>query len=103
MKGGVTHFMLALAMTLAGACQAATLHVRAGDDLTAAVRKAKAGDVLEIARGTSRANLVIDTPLTLRGVDRPTISGGNQGDTIRVTAPDVVIEGLIVRDSGDDL
>ncbi|MGX5664081.1 MULTISPECIES: nitrous oxide reductase family maturation protein NosD [Diaphorobacter] len=95
--------MLALAMTLAGACQAATLHVRAGDDLTAAVRKAKAGDVLEIARGTYRANLVIDKPLTLRGVDRPTISGGNQGDTIRVTAPDVVIEGLIVRDSGDDL
>ena len=103
MKGGVTHLMLALAMTLAGACQAAILHVRAGDDLTAAVRKAKAGDVLEIARGTYRANLVIDKPLTLRGVDRPTISGGNQGDTIRVTAPDVVIEGLIVRDSGDDL
>lgn len=103
MKGGVTHLILALAMTLAGACQAATLHVRAGDDLTAAVRKAKAGDVLEIARGTYRANLVIDKPLTLRGVDRPTISGGNQGDTIRVTAPDVVIEGLIVRDSGDDL
>ena len=103
MKGGVTHLMLALAMTLAGACQAATLHVRAGDDLTAAVRKAKAGDVLEIARGTYRANLVIDKPLTLRGVDRPTISGGNQGDTIRVTAPDVVIEGLIVRDSGDNL
>lgn len=103
MKGGVTHLMLALAMTFAGACQAATLHVRAGDDLTAAVRKAKAGDVLEIARGTYRANLVIDKPLTLRGVDRPTISGGNQGDTIRVTAPDVVIEGLIVRDSGDDL
>ena len=103
MKGGVTHLMLALAMTIAGACQAATLHVRAGDDLTAAVRKAKAGDVLEIARGTYRANLVIDKPLTLRGVDRPTISGGNQGDTIRVTAPDVVIEGLIVRDSGDDL
>ncbi len=103
MKGGVTHLMLALAMTLAGACQAATLHVRAGDDLNAAVRKAKAGDVLEIARGTYRANLVIDKPLTLRGMDRPTISGGNQGDTIRVTAPDVVIEGLIVRDSGDDL
>ena len=103
MKGGVTHLMLALAMTLAGACQAATLHVRAGDDLTAAVRKAKAGDVLEIARGTYRANLLIDKPLTLRGLDRPTVSGGNQGDTIRVTAPDVVIEGLIVRDSGDDL
>jgi nitrous oxidase accessory protein len=31
------------------------------------------------------------------------VSGGLQGDTIRVTAPDVTIEGLIVRDSGDSL
>ena len=61
---------------------------------------AQPGDVIEVARGQYRANLLIDKPLTLRGLDRPTISGGNQGDTIRVTAPDVLIEGLIVRDSG---
>ncbi|MDQ5926887.1 MAG: nitrous oxidase accessory protein, partial [Pseudomonadota bacterium] len=54
-------------------------------------------------RGMYRVNLLIDKPLTLRGLDRPTLSGGNEGDTIRVTSPDVVIEGLIVRDSGDSL
>ncbi|HRO52989.1 MAG TPA: nitrous oxide reductase family maturation protein NosD [Alicycliphilus sp.] len=97
------HLAAALALAIAGACQAATISVRPGDDLAEAVTKAQAGDVIEVARGQYRANLLIDKPLTLRGLDRPTISGGNQGDTIRVTAPDVVIEGLIVRDSGDSL
>ncbi|WP_404300010.1 nitrous oxide reductase family maturation protein NosD [Alicycliphilus denitrificans] len=97
------HLSAALALVIAGACQAATITVRPGDDLAAAVGKAQPGDVIEVARGQYRANLLIDKPLTLRGLDRPTLSGGNQGDTIRVTAPNVVIEGLIVRDSGDSL
>jgi len=67
------------------------------------VRAARPGDTVEVQRGQYRANLLIDKPLTLRGIDRPTVSGGLQGDTIRVTAPDVVIDGLIVRDSGDSL
>ena len=103
MKGSITHLSRALVLWIAGACQAATLTVRPGDDLAATVRAAQPGDTVQVQRGQYRANLLIDKPLTLRGLDRPTLSGGNQGDTIRVTAPDVVIEGLIVRDSGDDL
>ena len=103
MKGAITHLSRALVLWIAGACQAATLTVRPGDDLAATVRAAQPGDTVQVQRGQYRANLLIDKPLTLRGLDRPTLSGGNQGDTIRVTAPDVVIEGLIVRDSGDDL
>ena len=99
----LSRFSTALTLCIAGVCHAATLNVRPGDDLAAVVKQAQAGDVIEVARGQYRANLLIDKPLTLRGLDRPTISGGNQGDTIRVTAPDVVIEGLIVRDSGDNL
>jgi len=83
--------------------QAATLRVRPGDDLQAVVAAAAAGDVIEIERASYRVNLKIDKPLTLRGIDRPTLDGGLTGDVIRVTAPDVLIEGLIVRDSGDDL
>ena len=75
------HLAAALALAIAGACQAATISVRPGDDLAEAVTKAQAGDVIEVARGQYRANLLIDKPLTLRGLDRPTISGGNQGDT----------------------
>ncbi|WP_293635807.1 nitrous oxide reductase family maturation protein NosD [Polaromonas sp.] len=82
---------------------AATVAVRPGQDLQAAIASAAPDDVIEVQRGHYRANLRIDKPLTLRGIDRPTISGGNLGDTIRVTATDVTIEGLIVRDSGSSL
>jgi nitrous oxidase accessory protein len=99
-------FVLALLLTTlpgAGSAVAATLTVRPGDDLAAAVKRAAPGDVVEVARGFYRVNLLIDKPLTLRGIDRPTLSGTLRGDTIRVTSPDVTIEGLIVRDSGDSL
>ena len=82
---------------------AATVQVRPGQDLQAAVTAAAPGDTVEVQRGFYRVNLRINKALTLRGVDRPTLSGGQTGDTIRVTAPDVVIEGLIVRDSGVSL
>ena len=104
MKGVVRAACLALLSWAAPqwAC-AATVVVQPGHDLQAAIQAAAAGDVVEVQRGFYRANLLIDKKLTLRGIDRPTISGGLEGDTIRVTAPDVVIEGLIVRDSGASL
>ncbi|MDQ3060893.1 MAG: nitrous oxide reductase family maturation protein NosD [Pseudomonadota bacterium] len=95
--------LLLSAFSFAGSAVAATLAVRPGDDLAAAIQRAAPGDVIEVARGFYRVNLLIDKPLTLRGIDRPTLSGGQTGDTIRITSPDVVIESLIVRDSGDSL
>ncbi len=92
-----------LGLVAAHAASAATATVQPGQDLQAAIRAAAPGDVIEVQRGFYRANLLIDKPLTLRGIGRPTLSGGQQGDTLRVTAPDVTIEGLIVRDSGDSL
>lgn len=83
--------------------QSATRQVQAGESIQAAIDKAQSGDVIEVARGRYAENLLIDKPLTLRGVNRPTITGGLHGDTIRVVAPDVLIEGLIVSDSGDSL
>ncbi len=92
-----------LVCALLGSAQAATLRVEPGAALQKAIDAAQAGDVLEIGRGFYRGNFVVNKPLTLRGMNRPTLSGGQVGDTIRVTSPDVVIEGLIVRDSGDSL
>lgn len=93
----------ALALWTALPAAAATVQVRSGQDLQAAITAAAPGDTVEVQRGFYRVNLRIDKALTLRGIDRPTLSGGQTGDTIRVTAPDVVIEGLIVRDSGTSL
>jgi nitrous oxidase accessory protein len=92
-----------LALMLPLALHAATWTVRPGEAIQPVLDRAAAGDVVEVQRGRYAGNLRITKPLTLRGLQRPTISGALQGDTIRVTAPDVTIEGLIVRDSGSSL
>ena len=103
MKFALCRSLSVLLLCLAQVAGAATTVVEPGQDLAAVIKAAAPGDVIEVARGMYRVNLLIDKPLTLRGINRPTLSGSNQGDTIRVTAPDVLIEGLIVRDSGDSL
>jgi nitrous oxidase accessory protein len=85
------------------AAAAAEVRVHPGDSIAAAVARARAGDTVAIERGHYEEHLVLDKPLTLKGVDRPTISGGLAGDTIRITSPDVTVEGIIVADSGSDL
>ncbi|MBP9219267.1 MAG: nitrous oxide reductase family maturation protein NosD, partial [Sterolibacterium sp.] len=99
-----------LVLWLAGAglplaAVAAEWTVAAGQSIAAAIHKAQPGDTLLIAPGRFVENLLIDKPLTLRGMtaQRPTIDGGGKGDVIRLTATDVTLENLIVTNSGDDL
>ncbi len=92
-----------LGLLLSGATWAATWRVKPGEAIQPVLDRAAAGDVVEIERAFHDESLRVTKPLTLRGLDRPTLSGGRRGDTIRVTAPDVRIEGLIVRDSGHSL
>jgi nitrous oxidase accessory protein len=86
----------------AEAATAAVLNVAPGESIAAVIRAAAPGDTVRVARGDYAERLVIDKPLTLLGIDRPTIRGGFEGDVIRVRASDVTIKGLIVRDSGID-
>lgn len=95
--------LLLLTVCLHSTAQAASWRVRAGEAIAPVIARAAAGDTVEIERGFYDENLRIDKPLTLRGIGRPTLSGGRRGDTIRVVATDVTIEGLIVRDSGHEL
>lgn len=85
------------------AAAAADWVVQPGESIAAAVRKAGSGDTVRVLRGHYPEHVVIDKPLRLIGVDRPTVDGGNLGDVIRVRATDVLIEGLIVHASGADL
>ncbi|MBV2263645.1 MAG: nitrous oxide reductase family maturation protein NosD [Thauera sp.] len=94
---------LAIVM-LPGVCAAATLWpVAPGESIQAAIRLAAPGDTIEVQRGHYRENLHIDKPLTLRGIQRPTLDGQGLGDVIRVAAPHVSIEGFIIWNSGDHL
>jgi nitrous oxidase accessory protein len=95
--------LLAQLLALGASAGAATLEVRPGQQIGAALQRAGPGDTVRIARGTYRERLVIDKPVTLEGIDHPTISAGGSGDVIRVRASDVTIRGLILRDSGVDL
>lgn len=82
---------------------AATLQVSAGGEHTtvgAALAAARPGDVIEVAAGRYRENLVIDKPVTLVGRGEPEIIGGGQGDVVLVAADDVTIRGFAVSGSG---
>ena len=83
--------------------EAAEWRVEPGQRIADAIAQASPGDTILVTRGHYAENLKIDKPLHLLGVNRPTISGGLNGDTIRVTSPDVTIEGLIISNSGGDL
>lgn len=82
---------------------AAQWTVHPGESIGAALHAAKPGDTVKVLRAVYTEHLVIDKRLVLQGIDRPTLSGGNSGDVIRVKAADVLIEGFIIRDSGADL
>lgn len=82
---------------------AAELRVHPGESVAAAVARARPGDTVAVERGYYTEHLKLDKPLILKGINRPTISGGLTGDTIRITSPNVTVEGLIITDSGDDL
>lgn len=83
--------------------QAAEHKVVPGQSISEAIDRAKAGDTVVVTRGVYPVHLVITKPLHLKGLNRPTLDGGNIGDVIRIKSPDVTIEGFIISNSGADL
>jgi nitrous oxidase accessory protein len=64
---------------------------------------AAAGATVLVEKGEYRGDLVVDRPLTLRGRGRPLLVGSGKGSVVRITAPDVTLEGFDVdgRGGGD--
>jgi nitrous oxidase accessory protein len=83
------------------AAAAATLHAAAGDGyLQQVISTAAPGDVITVGAGLHRGPIVVDRPLVLDGEDGAVVDGGGAGNVITISAPDVVVRGLTVRDSG---
>ncbi|MCG6656846.1 nitrous oxide reductase family maturation protein NosD [Halomonas campisalis] len=74
-----------------------------GDALQARIDSAPAGSELLLSEGVHSGGILIDKPLTLRGEPGAILDAQGEGDVIRVTAPDVRIEGLTLRNSGFNL
>ncbi len=83
---------------------AATVIVKPGDGtLAGAVSAARAGDVLKLQNGRYFGPIVIDKPLEILGTPKTIIDGRAQSSVLRVSAPNVVIRGLTIVNSGSDL
>ena len=96
-----------LALLLASFVLASVSGASAADevpiDLQSIIDNASRGDVVDLAAGTYVGGVVIDKPLTLIGHDWPVIDSNGAGTVIEVTAPDVTIQNLIIRNSGASL
>lgn len=65
-----------------------------------AMAQAVDGNRIEVRGGVHPGGLVIDKSIELIGVDNPVIDGEGTGTVIAVKAPDVTVDGFIVRNSG---
>lgn len=73
---------------------------KAFSSISAALHKAKAKDeILIYGKKIYKERLVIQKPITLKGVGIPIIDGGQRGDVIKVNADNVTIEGLQIQNS----
>ena len=73
---------------------------KAFSSINAALHKAKAKDeILIYGKKIYKEHLVIQKPITLKGVGTPIIDGEQRGDVIKVNADNVTIEGLQIQNS----
>lgn len=79
---------------------ALSLRPALGENLADIVALASPGEVIEVAAGIHYGPVVIDRSLTLRALPGAIIDGQRKGSVITITAPDVRIEGFVIRNSG---
>lgn len=84
--------------------QAAEIKVSPGHGkLQAAINLAKSGDVLILSAGSYFGSINIDRSLTLLGSKSSIIDGEGTGHVIVISAANVVVKGLSIQHSGNDL
>ncbi len=74
-----------------------------GEDIQTALDALPAGATLNIPAGRHIVHLHIRTPVTLTGEPGAILDGEGHGDVIRISAPDVTLQGLTIVDSGRNL
>ncbi len=73
------------------------------DSLSDALAVAQDGDTIDIYGGVHQGPFEINQSVELIGHEWPVLDGGDEGTVVKVSAPDVVINGFVIRNSGDTL
>lgn len=96
--------LLCWLLTHAFGVQAAEYRIHVStNNIQALINNAEAGDRLVFSAGRYHVNLIVNKSLILTGEPDAILDGGNNGDVIRVRAPNVTIQGLRIENSGHDL
>ena len=72
-------------------------------NLAQALENADSGDTLELEPGLFTGHYRIDTSLTLQGSPGTIIDGDGEDTILTIAAPEVVVEDLLLRNSGGNL
>ena len=90
--------MLALAMLLLfSMVQAASIEVRSGESIQAAIDQAGAGDKILVLSGAYQESLNITRPLSLIGIGQPQIDGGSADSAVLLYADGVSISAFDIK------
>jgi nitrous oxidase accessory protein len=92
-----------LAAGASGFAGAAELAADPGQPLQAVLDRAQDGDVVTLEPGNYKGAVKIGSRIVLSGRPGAILSGGGSGNVVTVTAPDVTIRGITIRESGRDL
>ncbi|NLY03935.1 MAG: nitrous oxide reductase family maturation protein NosD [Campylobacter sp.] len=77
-----------------------TMNFALANPLQEAIDSAKSGDVIELGKGEFIGDIIINKPLTIKGNDT-IITGENKGTVISIVSPNVTLENLTIRGSGN--
>jgi len=92
--------------TQAGGLTEADIVVSPGGEVSSiseALRAANEGDVIRVEKGTYKEHINISIPLTILGVDHPSIDGGGKDTVVVISAPGTVFKGFHITGSGTSL
>ncbi|MFT9596196.1 nitrous oxide reductase family maturation protein NosD [Mesobacillus sp.] len=96
------HFFLLLLLLLLVpvSTYADEFKVEVGQSVQRAVDSASIGDTILISPGVYKESVVINKEVSIKGEEGAIIDGGGKGNVITVTASNVVLDGLIIQNSG---
>jgi nitrous oxidase accessory protein len=77
--------------------------VHPGESIQAAVEQAGRGDLILVEGGTYPERVVINTPLSLWGLENPVIDGEGKGSPVSINVDGVTVDGFSLRNSGSSL